>query len=99
MALLGAAVRAALVYSDGYRLAVVGDAGRKWIPIVALNGAGLHVVQLPRSAERGFQDPPGKPAKSRLDRVARKFLAFGRQVGMTKGARELLERAVGEGGR
>jgi hypothetical protein len=90
-------VRAALVYDEGYRLAVVGKPGRLYVPIVTLNGAGLRVHKLPKAAERCFRDPPGKPHKSRLARVARKFLEFGRRVGMTAGARELLELAIREG--
>lgn len=89
-------MRSALVYDEGYRLAVVGDPGRLYVPIVTLNGAGLRVHKLPKAAERSFLAPPGRPAKSRLARVARKFLEYGRKVGMTQGARELLERAAAE---
>lgn len=83
-----------MLYQEGYRLAVVGEPGRKWIPFVILDGAGLRLDRMPRAAERGLQVPAGRPSKSTLARVARKFLAYGRQVGMTRGARELLELAA-----
>ena len=82
------------VYLDGWRLAVVGDAGRKYVPVVEWRAGNLSVTKLPKEATRTFLPAGGRRAPS-LARVARRLLAIGRKFGMTQGARELLQQAAG----
>ncbi len=81
------------LYHEGFRLAVAGPAGRKYVPVVLYDIGNLHVTKLPKDAARKFVPPAGKRPCS-IARVARKLLANGRRWGMTQGARELLEQAL-----
>lgn len=84
--------QSAMVYHDGYRLAVVAPAGRLYVSAVVALSSGVRVLRLPRDYR--FTEPPGKPRMVRVQRVAKSFLRFGRAYGISAKAREMLREAA-----
>ena len=71
---------------DQFVVAVRGDAGRKYIPLVFITNRGVVRRDVPLDEERGFReiDYPIRKAVVGMKRVGKKH-------GITKGALELLE--------
>lgn len=90
---MAANYRVVRYYIEGWRLAVAGPAGRKYVPIVVFDSGNLSLLKIPKDHERYFLKPAGKPWKCRLHRVVDVLLMAGRKYGMTQGAEEFLKEA------
>ena len=90
------AITAKLIYSEGWRVALIGEAGRKYLPVTFMEDNGLRLHKLPITDERHFHELPGTEYRRSVGYVARRLLDFGRETGrsITGGARELLTQAI-----
>lgn len=76
---------------SGTKTVLVGPAGRKYVPLLMIEGSGLTVKKVPLSEQRYIADYLGKqrPIKS----VLRQYGGIGRRLGMTKAAKSFLSAA------
>ncbi len=85
-------MKAGVYYFDdtGFQHVIVGEPGRKFIPIVRLTGSGLKLEKVPLDRARYIRDAKlhGRPYP--VARAIRRMLRAGRELGMTKGAAAVL---------
>lgn len=75
----------------GFQHVIVGDPGRKYLPIVRLTGHGLTVEKVRLERQRLIRPATlrGKPYP--IARAVRRMLRIGRELGMSKAAERLLK--------
>jgi len=85
----------AIRFHDGERYVVgLAKVGTKHIHVCCIDDAGVRVISAPKEEQR-YVTPllrDGKPYS--ITRLVRKFLAVGRERGITQAAREMLEEAT-----
>lgn len=77
-------------FLDGWRVALAGDAGRKYLPLIPLDAGGLSVVRIDKNEQRTRIDPLDYD----LAKALRKFRAAAtKSFGATEEVKDLLSRA------
>ncbi len=78
------------VYDDGWYVALVGESGRKYTPVVVMDSGGLKVKKIPNRETRELRPVEGcRPAKA-----VKQFRQAARTFGCTEGAAKFLKEAV-----
>lgn len=85
----------AIRFHDGERYVVgIANVGTKHIHVCCIDDAGVRVISAPKEEERYVTPLLRRGEPYPVERLVRKFLAVGRQRGITKEARLMLEEAV-----
>lgn len=70
---------------EGTRAALVGDPGRKYIPVLMMDGGTLSVQKVPNDQQRYM-----RPYKELRKKHVKVFRSYGRAFGISNAAREFL---------
>ena len=85
----------AVRFHDGERyVAGLAKVGHKRMHVCHIDDLGVRVLVVPKDEERYTLPLERKGQPYPLDRLVRKFLAVGRERGITQAAREMLEEAA-----
>lgn len=76
----------------GEKTVLVGPPGRKFLPILMIDGTGLTVKKVLLEEQRYMRDVCEKKRRS-MSGLVRQYRAIGRKLGMTKAAKSFLANA------
>ena len=77
------------IYDDGWYVALVGESGRKYTPLVVMDAGGLRVQKIANHEVRDLRPVEGV----RPTRAVRQFRAAAKTFGATEGAARFLRDA------
>lgn len=83
---MSAATSVVRFYADGWRVALVGEEGRKYLPVIPLDAAGLSVLHIPREEIRSRI----RPLVYDFQKALRRFRKAAREFGASEAAKAML---------
>lgn len=78
----------------GNKTVLVGEPGRKLLPILIMEAKGLTVKKVPLDEQRFLRDPVQAKKVPAMTTLIKRFRAFGNRVGTTKAAKRFLADAA-----